>query len=91
MKSRNLTQSSLRNDLINRRMQGFSFRIFEDESGVQDVISSFSFDQSLISRIQLKRLWVKNTLEQMARDLVAYRRSNWRLITNLFFVAKNGF
>ena len=30
-KSRNLTQISLRNDPINRRMQGFSFRIFEDE------------------------------------------------------------
>ena len=56
MKSRNLTQSSLRNDPINRRMQGFLFQIFEDESGVQDVISSFSFNQSLISSIQLKRL-----------------------------------
>ena len=51
MKSRNLTQSSLRNDPINRRMQGFSFRIFEDESGVQDVISSFSLDQSLNSSV----------------------------------------
>ena len=33
--SRNLTQSSLRNDPINRRMQGYSFRIFKDEDGVQ--------------------------------------------------------
>ena len=32
MKSRNLTQSSLQNDPINRRMQGFSFQIDEDES-----------------------------------------------------------
>ena len=32
MKSCNLTQSSLRNDPINRRMQGFSFQIDEDES-----------------------------------------------------------
>ena len=32
MKSRNLTQSSLRNDPINLRMQGFSFRIDEDEN-----------------------------------------------------------
>ena len=70
MKSRNLTQSSLRNDPINRRMQGLSFRIFEDESGVQDVISSFSFDQNLISSIQLKRKWVKNTLEQTAREMI---------------------
>ena len=32
MKSRNLTQISLRNDPINRRMQGFSFQIDEDEN-----------------------------------------------------------
>ena len=70
MKSCKLTQSSLRNDPINCRMQGFSFRIFEDESGVQDVISSFSFDQSLISSIQLKRKWIKNTLKQTAREMV---------------------
>ena len=75
MKSRNLTQSSLRNDPINRRMQGFSFQIFEDESGVQDVISSFSFNQSLISSIQLKRKRVKNALEQTARDLLEYTKS----------------
>ena len=39
MKTRNLTKSSLRNDPINRRMQGFSFRVFEDEVEVQEVIS----------------------------------------------------
>ena len=39
MKTRNLTQSSLRNDPINCRMHGFSFRIFEDEDGIRDVIS----------------------------------------------------
>ena len=39
MKTRNLTQSSLRNDPINHRMHGFSFRVFEDEIEVQDVIS----------------------------------------------------
>ena len=32
MKSRNLTQISLHNDPINRRMQGFSFQIDEDEN-----------------------------------------------------------
>ena len=53
--SRNLTQSSLRNDPINRRMQGYSFRIFEDEDGVQDVNSSFSFNQILILSIHWKR------------------------------------
>ena len=82
MKSRNLTQSSLRNDPINRRMQGYSFWIFEDKSGVQDLISSFSFDQSLISSIQLKRLWVKNTLEQTVREMDSYTRRIWWIIAN---------
>ena len=91
MKSRNLTQSSLRNDPINRRMQGFSFQIFEDESVVQDVISSFSFNQSLISSIQLNRKRVKNALEQTARDLMEYTWRIWDLIANMFFVAKNDF
>ena len=56
--SPNLTQSSLRNDPINPRMQGYSFRIFEDEDGVQDVNSSFSFNQILILSIQSTRKWV---------------------------------
>ena len=56
--SPNLTQSSLRNDPINRRMQGYSFRIFEDEDGVQDVISPFSFNKILILSIQSTRKWV---------------------------------
>ena len=70
MKSRNLTQSSLQNGPINRRMQGFSFRIFEDESGVQDVTSSFSLDQSLNSSVQWKHKWVTNTGKQMAREMI---------------------
>ena len=49
MKTRNLTQSSLKNDPINRRMLGYSFRDFEDEDGVQDVISPSSLNQFLIS------------------------------------------
>ena len=44
MKTHNLTQISVRNDPINRRMQGFSFRIFEGESGIQDGNSSNSLD-----------------------------------------------
>ena len=32
MKTHNLTQSCARNDLINRRMHGYSFRDFEDEN-----------------------------------------------------------
>ena len=90
-KLRNLTQSSLRNDPINRRMQGYSFRIFEDKDGVQDVNSSFSLDQILILSIHWKRKWVKNALEQTACDLELYTRSIQRLNANLFFVAKNSF
>ena len=55
MKTRNLTQSSLRNDPINRQMHGFSFRIFEDEIKVQDAISPLSLDQILISNAP--RMW----------------------------------
>ena len=48
MKSRNLTQISLQNDPINRRMHGYSeFPKMKIE--VQDVNSSSSFNQTLIS------------------------------------------
>ena len=49
MKTCNLTQSSLRNDPINRRIHGFSFRDFEDVDDVQDVISPYPLDQFSIS------------------------------------------
>ena len=49
MKTRNLTQSHAQNDPINRRMHDYSFRDFEDEDGIQDVISPYSLDQFLIS------------------------------------------
>ena len=39
MKTCNLTQSSLWNEPINRRMHGFSIWVLEDEIEVQDVIS----------------------------------------------------
>ena len=61
MKTRNLTQISLRNDPINLRMHGFSFRIFEDEIEVQDVISLKSLDQTLISSIPWMRKCINNT------------------------------
>ena len=91
MNSPNLTQSSLRNDPINRRMQGYSFRIFEDEDGVQDANSSFSLDQSLISSAHWKRKWLTNIGKQTARDLGENTWSNWRNFANVFFVAKNRF
>ena len=49
MTTRNLTQSRARNDPINHQSHGFSFRDFENEDGIQDVISPNSFDQILIS------------------------------------------
>ena len=49
MKTRDLTQSRALNDPINCRIHGFSFCDFEDEDGIQDVISSYFLDQFLIS------------------------------------------
>ena len=74
MKTRNLTQSSLRNDLINRRMHGFSFRIFEDEDGVQDAISPHSFYQILISDAPQTRKRVKNRSKSMDTWIVVSKQ-----------------
>ena len=49
MKTCNLTQIRAQNDPINRWIHGFSFRDFEDEDDIQDVISPYSLDQFLIS------------------------------------------
>ena len=69
MKTRNLTQISLRNDPINRRMHGFSFQVFEDEIKVQDVISPSSLDQTLISSSLWMRKCIKNTRNQRAHEM----------------------
>ena len=63
MKTRNITQSSLRNDPINRRMHGFSFRIFDDEIEVQDVISPLSLNQNPISSAPRMPKCIKNTMK----------------------------
>ena len=68
MKTHNLTQSSLRNDPINRPMHGFSFRVFEDEIEVQDVISPFSLDQ---------KSDFKHSLD--AETGQEHKESNWHL------------
>ena len=60
MKTHNLTQSRARNDPINRRIHGFSFRSFEDKDGIQDVISPYSLDQFLISNTPWTRKRIKN-------------------------------
>ena len=74
MKTRNLTQSSLRNDPINRRMHGFSFRIFEEEDEVQDVISPHSFNQILISNPPRTRKRVKKRSKSMDAWIVVSRQ-----------------
>ena len=63
MKTHNLTHSSPRNDPINRQMHGYSFRDFEDEDGVQDVISPSSLDQFLISNAPRMQKRVKKAKE----------------------------
>ena len=65
MTTRNLTQSSPRNDPINRRMHGFSFRDFEDEDGVQDVIDPYPLDQFSISNAPRTRKCVKKRNKSM--------------------------
>ena len=60
MKTSNLTQISPRNDPINHRIHDFSFREFEDEDGVQDVISPYPLDQFSISNTPWTRKRVKN-------------------------------
>ena len=69
MKTRNLTQSSLRNDPINRWMHGFSLRVYEDEIEVQDGISPFSLNQTMISSIPWMRKCIKNTRNQLALEI----------------------
>ena len=59
MKTRNLTQSRTRNDPINSQMPGYSFHDFEDEDGVQDVISPYSLDEFLISNTPRMQKHVK--------------------------------
>ena len=59
MKTRNLTQIYARNDPINHRIHDFLFRDFEDEDGIQDVISPYSIDQFLISNTPRTRKRVK--------------------------------
>ena len=70
MKTHNLTQISLWNDPINRRMHGFSFRVSKMKIEVQDVISSSSLDQNLISSSPWMGKWVKNKRNQTVHETV---------------------
>ena len=72
MTTRNLTQSSIRNDPINRRMHGFSFRDFEDEDGVQDVISPYPLDQFSISNTSRMQKHARKESMNVNKDLFSY-------------------
>ena len=77
MKTGNLTQSHARNDPINRRMHGYSFRDFEDEDGIQDVISPYSFDQFFISNALRTWKCVKNAKKSIDSLIVVSRQFNF--------------
>ena len=85
MKKCNLTQSSVRNDPINRWMHDFSFRIFEDKIEVQDVIPPLSFDQILISSIPWMRKCIKNIRNQMAYEMGVWTVQISRNFKGTFF------
>ena len=70
MKTCNLTQSCTRNDPINHRIQGFSFRDFEDEDGIQDVISPYSLDQFMNSNTPWTQKHVKKVKKSKDSQIV---------------------
>ena len=88
MKTHNLTQSSLRNDRINRRMHGFSFRVSEDEIEVQDVISPRSLDKILISSIPWTRKRVKNMNKSNGTQIGCLESSNFSKIQGQSFPSR---
>ena len=73
MKTRNLTQSSPRNDPINHRMHGFSFRDFEDEDGVQDVISPCENVSRMQRNWMTLELWCLDSSINLENPRVSFR------------------
>ena len=71
MKTHNLTQICTRNNPINHGIRGFSFRDFEDEDGIQDVISPYSRDQFLISNTPRTHKRVKKVKKSKDSILVS--------------------
>ena len=74
MKTHNLTQSRAQINPINRRIHGFSFRDFEDEDGIQDVISPYSIDQFLISNTPQMQKCVKKVKKSKDSQIVVSRQ-----------------
>ena len=74
MKTCNLTQSRARNDPINLRIRGYSFRNFGEEDGGQDVISPYSLDQILFSNTPQTRKHVKKLNKSRGYQIVVSRK-----------------
>ena len=55
-------------------MHGFSFRVFEDEDGVEDVISPRSLDQFSISNAPWMQKWIKKRFKSMDAWIVVSRQ-----------------
>ena len=77
MKPCNLTQSRARNDPINFRIHGFSFRDFEDEEDIQYVISPYFLDQFLISNTPRTQKHVKKVNKSKDSQTVVSRQFNF--------------
>ena len=73
-KTCDLTESYARNDPINFRIYVYSFRDFEDEDGIQDVISPYSLDQILISNTPQTRKRVKKLKKSKDFHIVVSRK-----------------
>ena len=74
MKTRNLTYSRIRNDPINFRIHGNSFRDFKNEDGIQNVISPNSFDQILIFCTPRMQKWAKKLKKLKDSQIVVSRQ-----------------
>ena len=74
MKTCNLTQIRAQNDPINRQIHDFSFRDFEDEGDIQDVISPYSLYQFLISNTPRTRKRVKKVKKSKNSQIVVTRQ-----------------
>ena len=63
----------------------FHFEFPKTKIEVQDVNSSSSFNQSLISRVEWVRKCIKSTREQTTCESMVYTRRIWRKSTGTFF------
>ena len=69
---RNLTQSSRRNDPINRRMQGYSFRNFRRRRWSSRCKFVLLFQSNLDLKCSID---AETSLEQTEREIMEYKRS----------------